>query len=207
MSHDVLSDRKLGLTAYWTAVVRTYETTRPDQLFQDPWADKLVGREGCKWIEGKSVVSIAPIILRTRYFDDFLQHITLEKRVRNIILMATGLDTRAFQLSWPEQIQIYELDQTSVLEEKEAVLESVGARSACKRQITKVDLASDWSDALMTAGLNPEQVSGWLLEGFLFYMPNESIIDLLSKVSQLAMSGSWLGFDIVNRVSLTYPLV
>jgi methyltransferase (TIGR00027 family) len=206
MPNDSKSDQKLGMTARWTAAVRAYENSRADRLFTDPWADMLAGREGREWIERRSVDSVAPIILRTRYFDDFLQYITSEKQVRQIILMAAGLDTRAFRLSWPEQTQIFELDQASVLEEKEAVLDSVDARATCKRRTVKVDLTDAWSDSLMMAGFEPERPSGWLLEGFLFYIPDQTITDLLSKVSQLAVFGSWLGFDIVNGISLTHPL-
>lgn len=207
MSNNVDSAYKLGMTARWTAAVRAYENTREDRLFTDPLASMLAGRGGREWIESRSLDSVAPIILRTRYFDDFLQNITGEKRIRQIILMAAGLDTRAFRLDWPEGTQIFELDQASVLEEKEAILNSADARPTCKRRTVKVDLSGAWSDSLMTAGFEPEQPSGWLLEGFLFYTSNETITEILSNVNQLAMTGSWLGFDIVNSVSLTHPLV
>jgi methyltransferase (TIGR00027 family) len=166
----------------------------------------LAGPEGDEWLKSRSIESIIPIILRTRYFDDYLQRITREKQIRQVILVAAGLDTRAYRLSWPERTIIFELDQASVLEEKEAVLNLVEARPACKRQIVQVDLTGDWSDSLITAGYKPELPSGWLLEGFLFYIPGESIIDLLSTISRLTCSGSCLGFDIVNSITLTHPL-
>lgn len=206
MSNDIDSNHKLGLTAHWTAAVRAQENNRADPLFTDPWATMLAGNEGREWIAGKSIESVVPILLRTRYFDDYLQHIASEPQVHQIILMAAGLDTRAYRLNWPEQTQIFEMDQSSVLEEKEAILNAVGARPACKRRTVKVDLTGTWSDSLITAGFDPQEPSGWLLEGFLFYIPNETIIETLSTVSRLAVSGSRLGFDIVNSVSLTHPL-
>lgn len=206
MSDNFEYDHKLGLTARWTAAVRAAENSREDRLFTDPWAASLAGQEGRDWVEGRSIDSLTPIILRTRFFDDFLKHITVENQIYQVILVAAGLDTRAFRLSWPEQTKIFELDQTSVLEWKEASLSSVDARPNCERRAVNVDLTGSWPDSLISAGFNPEQPSGWLLEGFLFYIPNENILDLLSKLSQLAVSGSWLGFDIVNKISLTHPL-
>jgi methyltransferase (TIGR00027 family) len=207
LSNNVKPVDKLRLTARWTAAVRAYETARADQLFNDPWATLLAGQEGREWLESRSVEGLAPIILRTRYFDDYLQYITRETQVRQIILMAAGLDTRAFRLKWPEQTKIFELDLASVLEEKETILSVVDACPTCLRRIVKVDLTGAWSDALMTASFEPGRPSGWLLEGFLFYLPNETITDLLSRISQLATSGSCLGFDIVNSTTLTHPLV
>lgn len=196
----------LGLTARWTAAIRAYENTREDRLFTDPWASLLAGSEGQEWMGSRSFESVAPIILRTRYFDDFLQRITGERSIRQIVLMAAGLDTRAFRLSWPEQTEIFELDRASVLEEKQAVLNEAKAHPCCKRQIIKVDLTGNWPDALMKGGFNPERGSVWLLEGFLFYITSEAIFDLLSTVSLLAIPGSYLGFDIVNSTTLTHPL-
>jgi methyltransferase (TIGR00027 family) len=206
MPDNFETNYKLGQTARWTAAVRAVENSREDRLFADPWADSLAGQEGRDWIEGRSMDSLAPMILRTRFFDDFLEHITRENQIDQIILVAAGLDTRAFRLSWPRHTKIYELDQASVLEEKEDILSSVDARSNCERRAVNVDLAGSWSDSLISAGFKPEQPSVWLLEGFLFYIPDETIIELFSKLSQLAVSGSWLGFDIVNRISLTHPL-
>lgn len=207
MSDDRKTGVHLELTARWTAAARAVEYMRADRLFADPWADMLAGREGRAWMESRSPDSVAPILLRTRYFDDFLQRISHEGKVRQLVLMAAGLDTRAFRLSWPQETLIFELDQVSVLEQKEALLDSAGARPACQRRVIKVDLTGDWIAALLAAGFKPGEPSGWLLEGFLFYLPNESIIELLSQVSQLAAPASWLGFDIVNGISLTHPLV
>jgi methyltransferase (TIGR00027 family) len=196
----------LGVTARWTAAVRALENGRADRLFFDPWAALLAGSEGHKWINDRSIDSVSPIILRTRYFDDFLQYVARTKQIHQIVLIAAGLDTRAFRLSWPEQTQMFELDQASVLDEKEAILKSSSALPSCNRKTVKTDLTTAWSDSLMAAGFNPDKPSGWLLEGFLFYVPIEMITAILSEVSKLAVSSSWLGFDIMNSISLNHPL-
>ncbi len=199
------SDNLLGSTARWTAAVRARENTREDRLFGDPWAAALAGEEGAAWIEARPPDSTVPIALRTRYFDDFLGQITGEHGLRQVVLMAAGLDTRAFRLHWPEQTRLFELDQPPVLQYKARVLEAAGARPGAARQAIEADLTEPWQEALRQAGFEPQQPSGWLLEGFLFYLANEHITHLLDVVTSLAAPGSRLGFDIINSTMLTSP--
>ena len=87
-------------TACWTASVRAMERVRADRLFDDPWAAALAGAEGAAWLARRSANSVVPIIVRTRFFDDFLQRITHQHAIRQVVLLAAGLDTRAFRLPW-----------------------------------------------------------------------------------------------------------
>lgn len=195
----------LGSTARWTAAVRAVESAREDRLFSDPWATALAGPEGTAWAANRSMDSLAPMVLRIRFFDDFLERITSENSVRQLVLMAAGLDTRLFRLSWPAGTQAFELDQFAVLQEKERILQSAGAQPNCTRHIVPADLTKPWGEPLLQAGFDPEQPSAWLLEGFLFYIPNDSITTILEEVTALSAPGSWLGFDIINSITLTSP--
>jgi methyltransferase (TIGR00027 family) len=195
----------IALTARWTASVRAQESLREDRLFEDPWAAALAGEEGAHWLEQRSG-SVAPMVIRTRFFDEFIQRIAFQNRIYQIVLLACGLDTRAFRLSWPERTRIFELDQPSVLRHKEEVLLGAGARPACERHLVEVDLTRDWKEILFQCGFDSRQPSGWLLEGFTFYIPNESITSILAEISSLAAPGSWLGFDVINSLTLTSPL-
>jgi methyltransferase (TIGR00027 family) len=206
MSENTAPDQLLGATARWTAAVRAKESARADGLFNDPWAVALAGAEGMAWIERRPADSAIPIVLRTRFFDDWLQHITTQNAIRQVVLMAAGLDTRAFRLRWPAQTRLFELDQPPVLQHKGQVLSSAGAQPACTRQAIEADLTAPWQEALIRAGFDPQQPSGWLLEGFLFYLPNERIVRLLDEVTGLAAPESWMGFDIINNAVLTSPL-
>jgi methyltransferase (TIGR00027 family) len=202
---DIAKTALLGSTAYWTASARAMESARQDALFKDPWATLLAGKDGQKWIEGRSAESLAPIILRIRYFDDFLQRITRQEAVRQVVLMAAGLDTRAFRLDWPPGTYFFELDQPAVLAYKEQILNSAGAKPTCERHTIEADLTEPWGDQLISAGFDPQNPAVWLLEGFLFYLPSETITQLLDDVSGMAADGSWLGFDIINSTMLTSP--
>ena len=205
MLEKVTPDHLLGSTAHWTASVRAKESAREDRLFDDPWAAALAGKEGEEWIEHRSADSVMPMVIRTRFFDEFLQRISQQDGIRQVVLMAAGLDTRAFRLNWPEQTRLFELDQPPVLKYKEQVLRSAGAQPACTRLAIKVNLTAPWKEAHIRSGFDPQRPSGWLLEGFLFYLPNESLTHLLDEVTSLAAPGSWMGFDIVNNAVLTSP--
>ena len=205
MSEKATHDRFLGSTARWTAGVRAQESAREDHLFNDPWAAALAGKEGKEWVAQRSADKLVPIVLRTRFFDDFLHRITRRHAIRQIVLMAAGLDTRAFRLTWPYQTRLFELDQPSVLQYKEQILRSAGAQPTCRRQTIEVDLTEPWKETLIKAGFDPQHPSGWLLEGFLFYLASEHLTQLLDEVTSLATHGSWMGFDIINSTMLTSP--
>lgn len=205
MSDKATHDHLLGSTSRWTAGVRARESLREDRLFNDPWAAALAGEEGLEWAEHRSGDNGVSITVRTRFFDDFLQRVTSEYAIRQVVLMAAGLDTRAFRLSWPEQTRIFELDQPQVLRYKEQVLSSASAQPTCQRYTIEVDLTDSWTESLITAGFDPRQPSAWLLEGFLHYLPIESVTRILDDITRLAAPGSWMGFDSINSAMLTSP--
>jgi methyltransferase (TIGR00027 family) len=200
-----LSNTLLESTAGWTAAVRAAESKREDRLFDDPWAEALAGEVGATWLAQHPTETLNAIIIRTRYFDDSLQGIANQQGIKQIVLLAAGLDTRAYRIKWPAGTRLFELDQAGLLERKEAILLASGTKPGCTRQSIAADLAGAWKEELLASGYNPQECSGWLLEGFLFYVPSETIRHILSEVSELAAPGSWLGFDTINEVVLTSP--
>lgn len=206
MPNTIHKNEALVNTAHWTASVRAMESARADALFRDAWAADLAGAMGATWIAGRSPESVVPIIIRTRYFDDFLQRITEQEQIRQVILLGAGLDTRAYRLSWPEGTQLLEIDQPALSAYKENFFDAAGCEAGCTRRAIGMDLASPWSEALRSNGFATEERSVWLLEGLLFYLPNEQIAQVLNLVTTLAAPGSWLAFDIINSVMLSSPL-
>jgi methyltransferase (TIGR00027 family) len=205
MPGDTARSTALEATARWTAAVRAAESAREDHLFNDPWAAALAGPEGRAWAEQRPPDSLLPMILRTRYFDDWLQGVLGSGVMRQMVLVAAGLDTRAFRLSWPKTARCFEIDRPAVLQYKEAILDGAGARPQCVRRTVEADLTGPWADALLETGFDPGEPSGWLLEGLLFYLSCDDMARLLDAVTALASAGSMLGFDIVNGAMLTSP--
>jgi methyltransferase (TIGR00027 family) len=185
--------------------VRAAESAREDRLFEDPWAAALAGAEGRAWIKDRPATSTVVIALRTRYFDDFLRNVVDHEAIRQVVLVAAGLDTRAFRLAWPEGTQLYEIDQPAVLQHKDEVLRAAGAVAACTRHAVRQDLAGPWADGLRAAGFDPGRPSLWLAEGLLFYLADDDGARLLDEVTRLAAPGSRLGFDAINTETFRSP--
>lgn len=197
----------LALTARCMAAARARESERDDRLFHDPLARDLAGEEGFRWLD---VLDLAAgpfgagpslyTVVRTRFFDDFLASALRETGARQVVLLAAGMDARAFRMDWPPGVRLYELDFPEVLAIKEALLIGLEARSGCERHAIEADLGeSSWSRALLEAGYDPGEPSVWLAEGFLFYMEAASVHALLEDVGKLAAPDSRLGADVINR--------
>ena len=202
------SQKKLASTACWIAAVRAQENVRANRLLHDPWASSLAGQEGQVWRErmtgGKEENEVG-LVIRTRFFDDFLQRVIWEHQVHQVVIIAAGMDTRAFRLSWPPHTHLFELDFPSVFEHKERLLLAARAVPACQRSIVGVDLSNDWKERLKQAGFDSRQRTVWLLEGLLFYLPEGVVTHLFDVITDLSPMGSWLGCESKNTEMLVSP--
>jgi methyltransferase (TIGR00027 family) len=203
----------VGMTSRWVAAARARESQRPDRLFDDPLAAALAGPEGFAWLD--DMERAQPwgqpelyVVVRTRFFDDFLLHATWEAGTRQVVLLAAGMDARAFRLAWPPGTQLYELDRPEVIDAKDAVASSVGAYPTCERWVIGVDLERpSWSEALLSAEYEAQEPSVWLAEGLFFYLTEAAARALLRSASVLAAPRSRLGADLVNMDLLTSPVM
>lgn len=197
----------LALTARCMAAARARESERADRLFDDPLAAALAGDEGesaLGWLD-LAAWPFAPgpglySVVRTRYFDDFLVPSVRDSGARQVVLLAAGMDARAFRLDWPPGIRLYELDLPEVLDLKEKTLARLGAESNCERRAIATDLRENaWPRDLAAAGYDADEPSVWLAEGFLLYMQEAEANALFEDVSAFAAPGSRLGADLINR--------
>jgi methyltransferase (TIGR00027 family) len=200
-------------TARLTAAARARETRRPDRLFEDPWAELLAGPEGfalMKTLEQAAAPAGSPappenpyIAIRTRVFDTFLTTAVTKDSagaLPDVVLMAAGLDTRAFRLDWPVGTRVFELDRPDVLGAKNHMLETAGARPRCDRRTIAADLAAPWTDALLAAGFDAKARSVWLVEGLFPYLDEAGVRGVLTQAASLASPGSQLRADVIGRV-------
>jgi methyltransferase (TIGR00027 family) len=204
--HMTDETRPVALTAQFTAKARAIESQRPDALFHDPWAELFAGRAGDAWLaRQKTAYPGLPLILRTRFFDDFFAERMGDASLRQVVLLAAGYDTRAYRLAWPEGTRLYEIDQPAVLAHKEGLLQREGATPRCERVAIGVDLASDWSASLLAAGFTPGSPSVWLLEGLLMYLTQTEAEAVINSIARLTTQNSWIGLDLLNLATLTSP--
>jgi methyltransferase (TIGR00027 family) len=195
----------VGATSRLTAAARARESARADRLFEDRWAAELAGEEGFSLLEGNdaSLNGQAPpaFVVRHRFFDDFLTR-QASRGIRQVVLIAAGLDTRAFRLSWPAGVHLFELDQPAVLTYKEEVLGNARAAARCHRHLVPADLRGDWPSALTDAGYRRTERVAWLAEGLLFYLPETTVNALLDATAALSVAGSTLGTDTMSAATL-----
>ncbi|MET9491315.1 SAM-dependent methyltransferase [Nocardia sp. NPDC006630] len=198
----------VGATAIGVAAMRAHETRRDDAVFSDPYAAKLVaavGSDGWNTImaagrgggpTGSSFINGVMgnfLVARTLYFDDyFAKAITVG--IRQFVILASGLDARAYRVEWPSGSTVFELDQPKVLDFKaKALADDV---PAVDRREVPVDLRRDWPKALLDKGFDPDRPTAWLAEGLLRYLPGEAQDRLLENVVALSAPGSRMALNI-----------
>jgi methyltransferase (TIGR00027 family) len=127
--------------------------------------------------------------VRTKFFDEFFLDAT-RAGVKQVVILASGLDSRAYRLAWPAGTVAYEVDQPGVIEFKTNTLAGLGAAPAADRRVVAVDLRDDWPTALRAAGFDPAQPTAWSAEGLLGYLPPDAQDRLLDTITELSAPGS-----------------
>lgn len=204
----------VGATSRWIAAARALETESEQPLFNDPYARPLAGEEGFALLNemrraaGPNAGTAGPdlyLSLRTRFLDDALTSVVRDRGITQVVMLAAGMDTRAFRLSWPDGVIVYELDRDDVFDAKEPVLVALGAKSTCERRIIRVDLAQQWVPQLRAAGFDPAQPAAFLAEGLLMYLDPAAAEGVIARVSEIAADDSWIGLDAVNPEMIDSP--
>lgn len=197
----------VGSTALFVAASRAFEARKPDPLAVDPFAEVFCRAAGGDWADlfdggapehllysefGDQFVNYQGA--RTRYFDAYFAAATAAG-VRQIVLLAAGLDSRAYRLPWPDGTVVYELDQPQVLEFKREVLAEHGDAPVAERREVAIDLRDDWPAALRASGFDPARPSAWLAEGLLMYLPAVAQDALFTGIDELSALGSWVAVE------------
>jgi methyltransferase (TIGR00027 family) len=200
--------RGIGRTALWVAMMRAAESDRPDRMFDD-WLAGLFVAAARPTSSGD--VEVPPgasefLAIRTRFYDDHLLD-ACAAGVRQVVLLAAGLDSRAFRLGWPAGVRLFELDLPEVFGFKDAVLAEHGAVPACARVPVPVDLREDWAQPLGAAGFDPQKPTAWVAEGLMLYLSAADNDRLVATATALSAPGSLLAFDHVDDSAATRAAV
>ncbi|MGO9926752.1 MAG: class I SAM-dependent methyltransferase [Mycobacterium sp.] len=209
----------VGATATFVAAGRAMATKDPRGLINDPFAEPLVRAVGLDFftkmmdgdldldaIENASPERVQALIdgmaVRTRYFDDYFVQVlgATEAGVRQVVILASGLDSRAYRLPWPDGTVVYEIDQPQVIEFKSTTLAGIGAAPTTARRTIAIDLRQDWPAALKAAGLDTTAPTAWLAEGLLIYLPPEAQDGLFDNITALSAPGSTIATEFVPGI-------
>ena len=206
----------VGATATFVASGRAMATKDPRGLINDPYAEPLVRAVGLdfftKMMDGEldtSTIDIASparkqamidgMAVRTKYFDDYFIDAT-NNGVRQAVILASGLDARAYRLPWPAGTVVYELDQPQVIDFKTTTLAGIGAEPLTTRRAIPIDLRQDWPAALKAAGLDLTAPIAWLAEGLLIYLPPDAQDRLFDNITELSVPGSRVATEFVPGI-------
>lgn len=192
-------------TGLLVAAIRARETSRHDALFRDPFAEKLAGATGVMHLEAalahSGERSTLQIVVRTRFWDEEL--LRAVQTARQVVLLAAGMDARAYRLDWPDDTELFEVDQPEVIAQKAHLL--VADQPRCRRHAVGVDLRDDWPAAIRAAGFDPVQPTVWLMEGLLQYLDETAVSTLFDRVDALSAAGSTLLYEVVGQSLLESP--
>jgi methyltransferase (TIGR00027 family) len=208
----------VGATATAVAARRALASKGPNPLIDDPFAEPLVNAVGVdafiRMMNGEIDLAeddpaFTPqrlsegMAVRTRFFDAFFLD-AAEAGVRQGVILASGLDTRAYRLPWPAATVLYEIDQPQVIEFKTRTLADLGAEPTADRRAVGIDLRDDWPAALRDSGFDQSRPTAWIAEGLLGYLPPDAQDRLFDNITSLSATGSRVGTgyvpDIRDRV-------
>jgi methyltransferase (TIGR00027 family) len=192
----------VGQTALGVAMARAEETTTECPLFTDPYAQLFLDaatERGWQQPPSSMIQRIRAIggyaASRTRWYDEFFIAAGASG-IEQAVILAAGLDARAWRLPWVDGSVVYEIDQPKVLEFKSSTLAEHDARPAVSRYVAvPVDLRQDWPKALRDAGFNPSAPTAWAAEGLLPYLPADAQDLLFERIGELSAQGSRIAVE------------
>ena len=205
----------VGATA--TAVAAGRAAATQDGLLDDRLAEPLVRAVGhqhfISMIDGEGVsLEDDPVLnrralneqmaVRTRFFDNFFADAWAGAGIRQAVILAAGLDTRAYRLDWPAGTTVFEVDQPEVIEFKTRTLGELGATPATGHRTVGVDLRDDWPAALRDAGFDSSRPTAWIAEGLLVYLPSDAQDRLFDHITTLSAPGSRLATEHMDMQAL-----
>ena len=199
----------VGATATLVAAARAAASRETEPLIDDPFAEPLVRAVGIDFFTKMALGDLPALndqaamgvtrmtdnmAVRTKFFDEFFLSAAADG-VRQVVILASGLDSRAYRLDWPAGMVVFEIDQPEVIAFKTQTLAEQGAAPTCDRRTVAMDLGNDWASALREAGFDPSEPTAWSAEGLLGYLPPEAQDRLLDTVTDLSAPGSRIAID------------
>ncbi|SBS78703.1 putative S-adenosyl-L-methionine-dependent methyltransferase MAV_4441 [uncultured Mycobacterium sp.] len=199
----------VGATATLVAAARAAASRETEPLIDDPFAEPLVRAVGIDFFTKMALGDLPSanddaamgvtrmtdnMAVRTKFFDEFFLD-AADAGVRQVVILASGLDSRAYRLDWPAGMVVFEIDQPEVIAFKTQTLAQQGATPTCDRRTVAMDLRNDWASALRDAGFDPHAPTAWSAEGLLGYLPPDAQDRLLDTVTDLSAPGSRIAID------------
>jgi methyltransferase (TIGR00027 family) len=206
-------NESVGATALGVAGGRAAETNSADPLISDPYAQLFVEAAGDGiWqiyldnevpaelvevdpqFEDRMQAMLGYTACRTKFFDEYFLA-AVGDGIRQAVILAAGLDSRAWRLAWPDGCVVYEIDQPKVLAFKTGTLESHAVSPVASHVSVGIDLRLDWPTALAQAGFDASVPTAWSAEGLLPYLTADAQDLLFDRIQSLSATGSRIAVE------------
>ena len=204
----------VGATATMVAAARALASEDTNPIINDPFAAPLVRAVGIDFFtrvvdgeidptleenvgengNGELQTETDSLAVRTRFFDEFFTDATAAG-IGQAVILAAGLDARAYRLAWPPGSVVYEVDQPKVVAFKTETMAGLGATPTAERRTVSIDLREDWPAALRDSGFDDTKPAAWSAEGLLMYLPPEAQDRLFDHITALSAPGSQLATE------------
>jgi methyltransferase (TIGR00027 family) len=215
-----------GAKACFLAALRALAGRNDDPLIDDPFAEPLVRAVGVSFFTRLATgeLDLAQVnasgawgitrlrdmlAVRTRFYDIHFMAAS-GAGIRQAVVLASGLDTRAYRLPWPAGTTVYEIDEPNILRFKTRTMAGLeadlGAVATADRRTVSTDLRHDWPAALIEAGFDPTRPAVWSAEGLMPYLPPDVQDGLLGRISALSAAGSRLATENLPNASRAIPV-
>jgi methyltransferase (TIGR00027 family) len=205
--NDLVVATSLGSAVVRRAAARAAETERHDPLMSDPLAALLISPpEIARAVQRTAEInSQVPALAaahqqaidyeaaRTRFFDDYFAGVAADD-IRQVVVLAAGLDSRAFRLAWPDGVTVYEIDRPEILIYKSVTMSKNAVAPRVDWRPVGIESDRDWPRALWDAGFNHNEPTAWLAEG-LFPLPADAQDSLVAGIDGLSAAGSRFALD------------
>lgn len=203
-THDDSWDitESVGATALGVAIARAAESDCDCPLFTDRYARLFIDAAIDRGWKPPAMTERQRIFhgyaaVRTKWFDEYFIAAGANG-IDQAVILAAGLDARAWRLPWVHGSVAYEIDQPQVLAFKAETLAARGARPAVRYQAVPIDLRADWPTALQEASFDPSTPTAWSAEGLLPYLPAAGQDLLFERVMALSAPGSRIAVEALS---------
>jgi methyltransferase (TIGR00027 family) len=189
-------------TAFLVAAYRAMESERPDFLFKDPHARQLVGQHGPDLVaqlkDGHN--SSWFLVARTLILDEWIKELIAKENIKIVLNLAAGLDTRAFRLELPTNLNWYDIDLPEITQYKEKIVKTV--TPICKHHFISLDLAQrEQRNQFFDSVAKPSQKALIISEGFLMYLNPQQAAELAKDLGKYSSFRFWLA-ELIGPVQL-----
>jgi methyltransferase (TIGR00027 family) len=185
--------RDVADTAIWVAYYRARESARPDAMFHDPLAQRLVGERGeqiSRAFGPMSRYTEWTVLSRTVNIDDLIIE-GLRNGVDAVLNLGAGLDTRPYRMELPAALLWVEADFPRMIEYKDSMLADQAPR--CQLQRVAVDLADDAARRNFLQQVAPLARKVLVLtEGLVPYLTEPQVASLAADLRSQPRFAFWL---------------